>query len=127
MLYLVLFSSICDFFQHEGEDIGGRDGIFLDGLIDRLHVLLVLLLVRSCIALDLSNSLDGFFVLTQRQQHFLYFGLIVVYMWVHCYIFYDVSLALERIFRWALGRRYVRRYLRLIRAPHLCYIILSVV
>lgn len=87
----------------------------------------MLLLISSCITLDLSYSLDGFFVFTERQKHLLYFGLIVVYMWIHCYIFDDVSLTLEWIFCWALRRRNVRSYLRLIGASHLCYIILSVV
>ena len=78
----------------------------------------MLLLVSSRIALDLSNSLDGFFVLAEGKQHLLYFGLIVVYMWIHRYIFDDVPLALEGIFCRALGRRNVGRYLRLIGASH---------
>mgnify|MGYP006897116600 CR=1 FL=1 len=45
LLSYVFLSVVCDFFQHEGEDVGGGNWVAFEGLVDGLNVFLLLFLI----------------------------------------------------------------------------------
>ena len=105
LLSLAFLSVVCNLLEHEGKDIGGCNGILLDGLVYGLHVFIVLFFIRSCESIDFRDRFDGFLVFTKREKHLLYLCLVEVDVGIIYDILDNVSLAVERVVREALGRR----------------------
>lgn len=81
----------------------------------------MLLLVCSCVALNLCDVADGLFVFAEWQEDFFYFVLVEVDVGIEGDVFDDVAFEFEWVDGFSLRIGYQSLDLWLIGAPHRLY------